>query len=60
MHAFLVHGPLIVHALFFPELGKRDRRPSMTAPAFFGCAGLVLGFYDGFCGPGTGSWAIVW
>jgi hypothetical protein len=31
----------------------------MTAPVFFGCAGMTLGFYDGFFGPGTGSfWTI--
>jgi hypothetical protein len=31
----------------------------MAAPVFFVCAGLTLGFYDGFFGPGTGSfWTI--
>lgn len=62
---FLKHIILILlagvflYTLFSPGLGKLDRRPSMAAPAFFGCAGLVLGFYDGFFGPGTGSfWAI--
>ncbi|WP_319407206.1 TSUP family transporter [uncultured Desulfosarcina sp.] len=50
---------VFLYTLFSPELGKLDRLPSMAAPAFFGCAGLVLGFYDGFFGPGTGSfWAI--
>ena len=50
---------VFLYTLFSPELGRLDRRPSMAAPAFFGCAGLVLGFYDGFFGPGTGSfWAI--
>ena len=50
---------VFLYTFFSPELGTLDRRPSMTAPAFFGCAGVVLGFYDGFFGPGTGSfWAI--
>jgi uncharacterized protein len=50
---------VFLYTWFSPDLGKLDRRPSMAAPAFFGCAGLVLGFYDGFFGPGTGSfWAI--
>ncbi len=62
---FLRHVILILlagvflYTLVSPDLGKIDRRPSMAAPAFFGCAGLALGFYDGFFGPGTGSfWAI--
>jgi uncharacterized membrane protein YfcA len=42
-----------------PDLGKIDRRPALSAGAFFSCTGLTLGFYDGFFGPGTGSfWAI--
>jgi uncharacterized membrane protein YfcA len=50
---------VFLYTLFSPDLGRLDRRPSVAAPAFFGCAGLVLGFYDGFFGPGTGSfWAI--
>ena len=62
---FLRHVILILlagvflYTLFSPDLGRLDRRPTVAAPAFFGCAGLVLGFYDGFFGPGTGSfWAI--
>jgi len=55
---FLLAG-VFVYTLLSPDLGRLDRRPSMAAPAFFGCAGLVLGFYDGFFGPGTGSfWTI--
>lgn len=55
---FLLAG-VFVYTLFSPDLGRLDRRPSMAVPVFLGCAGLVLGFYDGFFGPGTGSfWAI--
>jgi hypothetical protein len=51
---------VFIYTWISPDLGKLDQRPSMAAPAFFGCAGMVLGFYDGFFGPGTGSfWTIV-
>jgi hypothetical protein len=62
---FLRHIILILLAAVFlytwlsPHLGIRDHRPAVAAPLFYSCAGLVLGFYDGFFGPGTGSfWAI--
>jgi uncharacterized membrane protein YfcA len=55
---FLLAG-VFLYTLFSPDLGKLDRRPLMADTAFFGGAGLLLGFYDGFFGPGTGSfWAI--
>jgi uncharacterized membrane protein YfcA len=50
---------VFLYTLISPDLGRFDRRPSMAAPLFFACAGMALGFYDGFFGPGTGSfWAI--
>lgn len=62
---FLRHIILILLAGVFlytwltPDLGKIDHRPALSARAFFSCTGLTLGFYDGFFGPGTGSfWAI--
>ena len=62
---FLRHIILILLAgvflftLFSQDIGKLDRRPSVAVPTFFGSAGLALGFYDGFFGPGTGSfWTI--
>lgn len=43
-----------------PDLGKLDRRSFVSAPVFFVCTGLVLGYYDGFFGPGTGTfWTIL-
>jgi uncharacterized protein len=52
-------GGVFLYTLFSPDLGRLDRRPALAAPVFFACAGLTLGFYDGFFGPGTGSfWAI--
>ena len=62
---FLRHVILVLLAAVFlytlcsPDLGKLDRRPTLAAPLFFACAGSLLGFYDGFFGPGTGSfWTI--
>jgi uncharacterized protein len=55
---FLLAG-VFLYTLFSPDLGRLDRRPVFAAPLFFGCAGLLFGFYDGFFGPGTGSfWTI--
>jgi uncharacterized membrane protein YfcA len=51
---------VFLYTWFSPDLGKIDRPPSMAAPLFFACAGFALGFYDGFFGPGTGSfWTIL-
>lgn len=63
--AFLQHIILILlagvflYTLFCPNMGKMERRPSMAAPVFLGCTGLFLGFYDGFFGPGTGSFWVI-
>ena len=44
---------------FRPKLGERDLHPRMSRGVFDVTAGLALGFYDGFFGPGTGTfWAI--
>lgn len=58
----LVPVLLVVIAIFFwlkPELGL-TRRPARMGHVVFGLvAGIVLGFYDGFFGPGTGSFWMV-
>jgi uncharacterized membrane protein YfcA len=38
-----------------PKLGERDIHPRMSREWFYGLAGLTLGFYDGFIGPGVGT-----
>lgn len=44
---------------FRPRLGERDRHPRLPRGVFDVTLGLALGFYDGFFGPGTGTfWAI--
>ena len=44
-----------VHGIIFTFMGTRPGRPKMTRNLFFTLFGLGLGFYDGFFGPGTGS-----
>jgi uncharacterized membrane protein YfcA len=50
---------IVVYTLVTPKLGEVDTHPRIPFSLFFGVAGLVLGFYDGFFGPGVGSfWAM--
>ena len=50
---------ILLYTLFRPAVGEQDQPPRMRADVFFTVFGLVLGFYDGFFGPGAGSfWAI--
>jgi uncharacterized protein len=46
---------LVAYLLLRPELGEKDIHPRMAAGSFYALSGLTLGFYDGFLGPGTGS-----
>ncbi|MDB5869539.1 MAG: hypothetical protein JWP96_1871 [Polaromonas sp.] len=51
---------VLAYTLVKKDLG-RHHRPRFTGPAETGaacCIGLVLGFYDGFFGPGTGSFLV--
>jgi len=44
-----------------PQLGDTDAHPRMKPAPFHFAFGLALGFYDGFFGPGTGSfWAMAY
>ena len=45
--------------LFSPSLGMADVRERMARRTFFPVFGCSIGFYDGFFGPGTGTfWAM--
>jgi uncharacterized membrane protein YfcA len=62
---FLAHAiPVLlvvvaVYALLKPDLGANDAPPRLSRPWFDVSFGLLLGFYDGFFGPGTGTfWAM--
>lgn len=56
--------PFILLSVFFytllsPNLGHKQRDARVKKSLFYKVAGLTLGFYDGFFGPGTGSfWTI--
>lgn len=44
-----------VYSLRNPRLGESDSTPRMNRSQFYLVFGLLLGFYDGFFGPGTGT-----
>jgi len=59
-HVLKVAVPLLllavaVYTLLRPQLGERDLHPRMSRFNFDLTFGLLLGFYDGFFGPGTGT-----
>lgn len=51
---------VFMYFLFSPELGTVEKKATMPEMVFYSRAGLLLGFYDGFFGPGAGSlWMVV-
>lgn len=59
-HTLKVIIPLLliavaVYSLRNPNLGERETKPRFTRHRFDLIFGLALGFYDGFFGPGTGT-----
>jgi uncharacterized membrane protein YfcA len=52
-------GAIALYTLFSPRLGHEDIHARWTAGPFYLVFGLGIGFYDGFLGPGTGTfWAM--
>lgn len=52
---------IALYALLQPKLGDADVHPRMGKGVFHVLFGLGIGFYDGFFGPGTGSfWAVAY
>ena len=50
---------IVFYVMFSPKLGEEGGAPKMRAGLFGLLFGSVLGFYDGFFGPGTGAfWTI--
>lgn len=50
---------IFVYMLVLPDAGRLDSRPVVHPFLFYLTAGLGIGFYDGFFGPGTGSfWTV--
>lgn len=46
---------ILIYSLVSPRLGEDDRDHLMSRQFFYFAFGLALGFYDGFFGPGGGS-----
>lgn len=46
---------ILIYTICSPKLGADDRKPRMNEFYFYIIFGFILGFYDGFLGPGTGS-----
>lgn len=46
---------ILIYSLLTPKLGATDKDPLLSEYYFFIFFGFILGFYDGFFGPGTGS-----
>jgi uncharacterized protein len=52
-------GVIAVYTALKPDLGSTQRPARLSAAPFGILMGLLLGFYDGFLGPGTGSFWMV-
>ncbi|MFC1488385.1 TSUP family transporter [Thermodesulfobacteriota bacterium] len=50
---------VFLYFLISPDLGTVEKEAAMPEMLFYGILGLLLGFYDGFFGPGTGSFWMV-
>ena len=52
---------VVVYLVLKPQVGERDSHARMPRTAFDLSFGLLIGFYDGFFGPGTGTfWAMAY
>ncbi|HIP29431.1 MAG TPA: hypothetical protein EYG83_01290, partial [Sulfurospirillum arcachonense] len=50
---------IFLYTFFTPKLGSEDRYHRLKPNLFYLIFGIAIGFYDGFFGPGTGSfWTI--
>jgi uncharacterized protein len=50
---------ILCYTIFSPKLGAVETHPRLSRGVFFAFFGLLLGFYDGFLGPGTGSFWVI-
>ncbi len=50
---------VFLYTLYSPKLGLLDGRVRMPEQRFYMLFGFLLGFYDGFLGPGTGSFWVI-
>lgn len=55
----LLLAVIFVYLLVKPQWGQDEREPRWSKGPFYAVFGLALGFYDGFLGPGTGTfWTV--
>ncbi len=50
---------VLLYIVFSPDISDHDAAPRMKRGIFYGVFGLLIGFYDGFFGPGTGNFWVV-
>lgn len=50
---------IALYTILSPRLGYEDVHPRLERKVFYLFFGLLLGFYDGFLGPGTGSFWVI-
>ena len=50
---------ILCYTIFSPKLGAEEVHPRIPKGIFYASFGLLLGFYDGFLGPGTGSFWVI-
>jgi uncharacterized membrane protein YfcA len=50
---------ILCYTVFTPKLGAEEVHPRLPKALFYALFGLLLGFYDGFLGPGTGSFWVL-
>ena len=50
---------VFLYTIFKPNLGEIERKAKMKQISFLIIFGIIIGFYDGFIGPGTGSFWIL-
>ena len=50
---------IFFYTIYSPKLGLIDSKHRMKESLFFMLFGFLLGFYDGFLGPGTGSFWVI-
>nr|MBP3724274.1 TSUP family transporter [Campylobacter sp.] len=46
---------IFLYTIFSPNIGEFEKEKKMSQKSFYVVFGLIIGFYDGFLGPGTGS-----
>lgn len=50
---------VFIYIVFAGNIGNKDTSPKLRMNTFYALFGIGLGFYDGFFGPGTGSfWTV--